>query len=71
MVKVYTRANCQRCRLTKMALNRKNILFKEFDIDDNPEKLKFFKTLGFTSSPVVETDTDTWCGFQPDKINNI
>jgi glutaredoxin-like protein NrdH len=54
-----------------MALNRKNILFKEFDIDDNPEKLKFFKTLGFTSSPVVETDTDTWCGFQPDKINNI
>jgi hypothetical protein len=27
--------------------------------------------MGFKSAPVVITDSDSWAGFQPDKINAL
>lgn len=68
-VTVYTKDNCQPCRLTKMALNRKGISITEKAVDKDPSALEEIKALGFLQVPVVVTpDGDAWSGLRPDKI---
>lgn len=70
MVKIYTKNNCQPCRMTKMKLSQAGVVFEEVNIDDDPEALNEVINMGYLAAPVVLWDDASWSGFQPDKIND-
>lgn len=70
-VTVYTKPACVQCNATYRALDRKGIEYKKVDISQDPEALERIRDLGFMQAPVVITDTDSWSGFRPDKIEEI
>lgn len=67
-ITVYTKENCQQCRMTDKALAKAGIAVEHVSLDEHPEALQHVKQLGFMQAPVIETDTDAWAGFRPDKI---
>ncbi|MCP1638554.1 glutaredoxin-like protein NrdH [Streptococcus gallinaceus] len=71
MVTVYSKNNCVQCKMTKRFLDEKNIEFKEINLDEQPEFIQHVKDLGFSAAPVVETETESFSGFQPSKLKNL
>lgn len=68
-VVLYSKNDCIQCRMTKRNLDSLGIEYQEINIDESPESREYVKKeLGFMAAPVIETDTDTWSGFRPDKI---
>ena len=70
-MRIYTKKDCMPCRMTKKELTRLGIPFEEIDLDDRPDQIDQVRHLGFTSLPVVVTDTDTWAGFDPGKLRTL
>lgn len=70
MIKVYTAANCQPCRMTKVALTKYGIPFEEIEAKD-PEVLDYLHSLGAKELPVVVHAAGHWTGFQPSKIKGL
>jgi glutaredoxin-like protein NrdH len=70
-VTVYTKPACVQCDMTKKMLDKNNIEYSTVDITEDISAFEMIKSMGFMSAPVVITDTDSWAGFQPDKITNI
>ena len=70
-VKVYTKPNCVQCEATKKHLDKLNIEYSTVDISRNPVALDNLINLGYKSAPVVVTDTESWSGYQPDKLDSI
>jgi len=70
-VTVWTTTNCMQCMSTKNMMNKLGIEFEEQSLEDNPVQLDLFKAQGFTSAPIVTTDTKTWSGFRHDKITSL
>lgn len=71
---VYSKDNCVQCKMTKQQLNRNGIKFKEINLDHVEDKdtwRKYLHEEGYSSSPVVETENETWTGFRPAKIKEI
>lgn len=71
MVTLYSKPNCQPCKATKRGLTQKGIAFDEIDITTNAEARELVLSLGYKQAPVVVTDTESWSGFKPGKINEI
>lgn len=72
LVTVYSKNNCQPCRLTKMALDRKGVPYNERRVDLDADALAEIKALGYLQVPVVVTpDGDSWSGLRPDKISTL
>jgi glutaredoxin len=70
-VVLYTQPSCNPCKQVKRQLTLKGIEFTERDVTQDPEALKDFKALGFTGTPVIQTDDDAWMGFDNDKIEAL
>lgn len=70
-ITVYTKPGCVQCNATYRALDRKGITYNSRDISEDEEALERLKSLGHMSAPVVETPTDSWAGFRPDKIDSL
>ena len=70
-VTVYTKPACVQCDMTKKMIDKNNIEYSTVDITEDISAFEMIKSMGFMSAPVVITDTDSWAGFQPDKITNI
>ena len=45
--------------------------FEEINIDEQPEKIDYVKSLGFTAAPVIEAGDIVFSGFQPTKLKEI
>lgn len=72
MVVVFTRSECQPCRLTKATLDRKGIPYEERNVETDPEAYEAVKTLGYQSVPVVVTPDGThWNGLRPDLLASL
>lgn len=69
MTTVYTKPSCVQCDMTKRMLDNLNVEYNTVDITEDADALEMILSMGFKSAPVVITDTDSWAGFQPDKIN--
>lgn len=41
------------------------------NIEDHPEKRADALATGYMQLPIVVTETDSWSGFRPDKIDTI
>jgi len=71
MTTVYTKPSCVQCDMTKRMLDNLKVEYDTVDITEDSSALEMILSLGFKSAPVVITDTDSWAGFQPDKINSL
>jgi glutaredoxin-like protein NrdH len=67
-----TGPSCQMCRLTKMQMDRRGIMFEEVRLDEQPELAEKVRELGFTQAPVVLVDDDDiWDGFRSEAIDQL
>lgn len=71
MTTVYTLPGCSQCRMTAKALTSAGVDFTTVDLTTVPEKGDALREAGYMQAPIVETDTDTWTGFRPDKIAGL
>ncbi|TDE88167.1 NrdH-redoxin [Occultella glacieicola] len=71
MITIYTRPNCQACRLTRGPLDREGITYSVVNLDEHPDVAEQLREAGHQALPVVVTETHTWAGFQPDKIRQL
>lgn len=59
VVYVYTKPNCDQCKMVKKYLNNKNIPFVEINIENNEDIINFLKGQGISDPPAIfygETD---------------
>lgn len=70
-VVLYSRPNCQPCRLTKADLDRRGIPYDERDVTAEPEALDALIEAGFREAPVVIAGDRSWSGFRPDLIDSL
>ena len=71
MTTVYTKPACVQCDMTKRMLDKLGVDYNTVDITEDPAALDMILGMGFKSAPVVITETDSWAGFNPDKINAL
>jgi glutaredoxin-like protein NrdH len=71
MTTVYTKPSCVQCDMTKKMLDKIGVDYKTVDIMEDSDAMEMILGMGFKSAPVVITDTDSWAGFNPDKINSL
>jgi glutaredoxin-like protein NrdH len=57
--------------MTKKMLDKIGVDYKTVDIMEDSDAMEMILGMGFKSAPVVITDTDSWAGFNPDKINSL
>ncbi len=67
----YVKPACVQCDMTKRMLDKLEIDYDTVDITQDDSALEMVMSMGFKSAPVVITDSDSWAGFQPDKINAL
>jgi glutaredoxin-like protein NrdH len=73
MVVVYTKNNCQRCRMTKRSLTAKGVDFDEVNVEDEPSAADRLRDMGFREMPIVDETgagdkAEMWSGYRVDKI---
>jgi len=71
MVTVYTKPACVQCEATKRMMDKLNIKYDTVDITLDKDAFDMVISKGFKSAPVVITDSDSWSGFNPDKISGL
>lgn len=70
---VYSKPDCQPCKLTKLHLDERGLDYEELDARDHVD---FLTELGFRASPVVlavgdDGETQSWSGFCPELIDEV
>lgn len=70
-ITVYSKPNCPQCDLTKRDMDILGIDYNTVDITQQQDQLERLSSLGFRTAPVVETDIETWSGYDQDKIKNL
>lgn len=70
-IAVYSKPSCVQCTATYRALDKQGLEYEVFDVSADDKALEAVKELGYLQAPVVVTDSDSWSGFRPDKINEL
>lgn len=70
-VVVYSTPTCVACKQTYRALDKMGIEYKIVDMSTDASVLDHIRSLGFLQAPVVESGSDMWSGFRPDKLNSL
>src|SRR5690606_34826259 len=68
---VFTKSNCPKCEDTKTLMDSLGIDYEVVSLDGNREALAYVKAAGFKQAPVVFTASESWSGFQEDKIRDM
>lgn len=70
-ITVYTKPQCMQCRATFKTLDKHAIDYTAIDVTSDPEAFDYVTELGYSSVPVVVTDTAHWGGFRPDALAEL
>lgn len=70
-ITLYSKDNCFGCDATKRKFAEEGISYREKNVDHDEKARDKVIALGFMQMPVVVTDTDSWFGYRPDKIEAI
>ena len=70
-VTVYPKPSCVQCNATIQALNKKGIDHAVIDVTEDQAAYDHVIELGAQQVPVVETETEHWTGYRPDKISGL
>ena len=65
-ITLFSKNNCMQCKMTKKFLEKEGADFEEINIDEQPEKIDYVKSLGFTEAGDI-----VFSGFQPAKLKEI
>ena len=74
---IYTKNNCQPCRLTKKWFTDHDIRYLEHNVEEDPIAFQQVKHMGYQGVPVVVVPFDWptagshWQGLQPDKLQAL
>ncbi|HEM4051367.1 TPA: glutaredoxin-like protein NrdH [Streptococcus suis] len=71
MVTIYSKNDCVQCKMSKKFLDQHNVAYTEINLDEQPEYIEHVKGLGFSSAPVIETESEVFSGFQPAKLKSL
>lgn len=71
MVTIYSKNNCVQCKMTKRFLDTNHVEYQEINLDEQPEYIEHVKNLGFNAAPVIQTATEAFSGFQPNKLKQL
>lgn len=67
-IRMFGTPDCVQCDRTKKLLSKEGADYEYRDLTEHPKDLARFQQQGIKSVPIVETPTETFTGFQPDKI---
>lgn len=70
-ITVYTKPQCMQCRATFKTLDKHAIDYTAIDVTSDPDALEYVTELGYSSVPVVVTDTAHWGGYRPDTLSAL
>lgn len=70
---VYSKPDCQPCKMTKQRFTDNGVDFTEIDISQDAEALSYVTGLGALAAPVVVVGNQElwWAGFKPDMIKQV
>lgn len=68
MITVNGTKNCVQCKPATRLLDKENVPYTFIDLEKNPAKLAQLRAAGFQQIPVIETPTERFTGFDPDRI---
>ena len=71
LVTVYSKPSCVQCDATYRALDKKGVGYAVIDVTEDQAAYDHVLALGAQQVPVVETETDYWTGYRPDKISAL
>lgn len=70
-ITVFSKNNCMQCKMTKKFLDQHGADYVEVNIDEQPEKIDYVKSLGFAAAPVIQAGDVVFSGFQPAKLKEL
>lgn len=70
-VTVYSKPSCVQCNATMRALDKKGVNYSVIDVTEDQAAYDHVIELGAQQVPVVETETEHWTGYRPDKISSL
>jgi len=59
------------CQATDVRMESRGYTVERINLDKDPQAVKGLRWQGFRQLPVVITDSLSWSGFRPDKINRL
>jgi glutaredoxin-like protein NrdH len=65
---IYTKTDCQACKLTKQIFDEAQVAYTEHDVTDDDAMRTSLWAAGHREMPVVVTSYEVWTGFRPAKI---
>ncbi len=65
MITVYSRPNCQPCKMTMLKLDKLGASYAKIDVTEDADALATIKALGYSQAPVVVVGDEHWSGFKP------
>ena len=68
MITVYGQPGCQPCKLATAYLDRHDVPHTYVDLTEHPELIEKFRAAGKTSTPILQTPTETTSGFNPQAL---
>lgn len=72
MIEIFTKNNCQPCRMTKAWFRDKGINFKETNVDDNLDALAFLIENDLRTLPIVMVNSEVKSlGFMPNRWEDL
>lgn len=70
-ITIYSKYNCQPCRLTKAFLERNDLPYTEYNVEDDTLAYERVQEMGYQSVPVLVVDDQSWSGMRPDKLQAL
>ena len=71
LVTVYSKPSCVQCDATYRALDKKGVDYAVIDVTQDQAAYEHVLELGAQQVPLVETETEHWTGYRPDKISGL
>ncbi len=71
MVNLYSKKNCQQCKMTARKLDSLGVPYNKIDVELDAKALSHVKDLGYQGLPVVEFNNVHFQGFHPQKLNEL
>jgi len=70
MITVNGTEDCVQCKRATALLDREHVPYEYIDLarEENQSKLAALRAAGFRQMPVIETPTERFTGFDPDRI---
>lgn len=70
-VTIYTRPDCQPCRMTCRRLDAAGLDYDVVDISTDDTARDYVMALGYLQAPVVVAGDEHWSGFRPERIKAL